>query len=205
MPRKAKIRPDEPGRDRVLVAGLELFGERGYNATSIAEIGQRAGIAKSVLYHYFGSKAKLYEAVIEAETRDLLERVAAAVPTDLKAPRLRAGVEAYLDFLTERPATWRLFLRDAPTEPALIDVHERLARERAESLTKLLATPSKREQAEWHVQLVATGVRAFAAWWYDHRGVPREVVTEAILDFASYGARHAGDAPVETSAERVAR
>ena len=37
MPRKAKIRPGEPGRDRVLEAGLELFGERGYDATSIAE------------------------------------------------------------------------------------------------------------------------------------------------------------------------
>jgi AcrR family transcriptional regulator len=88
MPRKANIRPDEPGRERVLAAALELFGERGYDATSIADIGDRAGIAKSLLYHYFGSKAKLYEAVLEAETRDALKRVAAAVPSDREAARV---------------------------------------------------------------------------------------------------------------------
>src|SRR5436190_19970491 len=110
MPRRAKIRPDEPGREKVLVAGLELFGERGYDATSIAEIGLRAGIAKSVLYHYFGSKAGLYEEVAVAQTRELVATVAAAVPDDPDAPRLRPGVDAYLAFLAERPPTWRLLL-----------------------------------------------------------------------------------------------
>ncbi len=194
MPRKPKIRPGEPGRERVLEAALELFGERGYHATSIAEIGDRARIAKSVLYHYFPSKARLYEAVIEAETRELLERVAAAVPADPEAPRLRAGVEAYLDFLAERPATWRLFLRDAPAEPGLVDVYERLARERAAGLAGLLTTETKRREASLHVGLVATGIRAFAAWWYDHRNVPREAIAGAILDFAIAGAQRIGDA-----------
>src|SRR3954451_13311728 len=165
MPRRPTIRPDEPGRERVLQAALELFGERGYHATSIAEIGERAGIAKSVLYHYFASKAKLYEAVIEAETRELLRRVAAAVPEDPQAPRLRAGVEAYLDFLADRPAAWRLFLRDPPAEPALLHVHERHAKEREPGLTALLAKPVKLRAAPSHVQLVATGVGAFADWW----------------------------------------
>ena len=189
MPRRPKIRPGEPGRERVLEAGLELFGERGYHATSIAEIGDRAGIAKSVLYHYFDSKAKLYEAVLEAETRAVLERVAAAVPADPEAPRLRAGLDAYLDFLAERPAAWRLFLRDPPADPALLDVYERLASERAAGLTALLTTPSKRLAAGWHVELVATGIRAFADWWYDHRDVPREAITDAIIDFTVAGAQ----------------
>src|SRR5690348_2228780 len=112
MPRRAKIRPDEPGRDKVLTAGLELFGERGYDATSIAEIGLRAGIAKSVLYHYFGSKAGLWQAVAVSQTRDLLAAVGEAVPDDPDAPRLRAGVDAYLSFLAEHPAAWRLLIRE---------------------------------------------------------------------------------------------
>src|SRR3954467_7596641 len=111
IPRRAKLRPDEPGRDKVLSAGLELFGERGYHATSIAEIGLRAGIAKSVLYHYFGSKAGLYEEVAVAQTSDLIAAVADAVPAAPDAPRLRLGVDAFLSFLAERPAAWRLLLR----------------------------------------------------------------------------------------------
>ena len=199
MPRKANIRPGEPGRERVLEAGLELFGERGYHATSIAEIGERAGISKSVLYHYFGSKADLYEAVVEAETRDLLQRVAAAVPADPEAPRLRGGVEAYLDFLAERPASWRLFLRDPPAEPPLIDVYRRLARERESGLTALLTTPSKRRAASPHGELVATGIRTFAAWWYDHPEVPREAIADAIMDFAIAGAQRIDDVHVQAT------
>jgi AcrR family transcriptional regulator len=187
MPRKAKLRPDEPGRERVLAAGLELFGERGYDATSIADIGERAGIAKSVLYHYFGSKAKLYEAVVEAETAELLERVAEAVPRDANEPRLRAGIEAYLGFLAERPATWRLFLRDRPAEPELLEVYERFASARADGLAALLASERKRRDGPSHLGLVATGIRAFAAWWYDHRETSLEAVADAIIDFAVAG------------------
>jgi AcrR family transcriptional regulator len=187
MPRRAKLRPDEPGRERVLLAAEQLFGERGYHASSIAEIGKRAGISKSVLYHYFDSKAGLYEAIAEAETRALLERVASVVPADPSAPRLRPGVDAYLQFLAERPAAWRLLLRDPPADPALIDVHERLEQERASALATLLARPAKRAAAGPHVDLVATAIRAFAAWWYDHRDVPQEQVADAIMDVARAG------------------
>src|SRR3954452_3493443 len=119
MPRKAKLRPGEPGRERVLEAALELFGDRGYHATSIADIGVRAGISKSVLYHYFPSKAGLYEAIAETETAALIARVAGSVPADPGAPRLRAGVDAFLDYLRKRPAAWRLLLRDPPADPDL--------------------------------------------------------------------------------------
>jgi AcrR family transcriptional regulator len=190
VPRRAKIRPDEPGREKVLDAGLELFGERGYHATSIAEIGERAGIAKSVLYHYFDSKAALYEAILEAQTNELLERVAAAVPGDPGAPRLRAGIDAYLRFLAERPPAWRLLVRDPPADPALIEVHERLARQRTAGLATLLAPAGKRAKAAPHVELVGTAIRAFAAWWYEHRDVPQEQIAEAIHDVARAGARH---------------
>jgi AcrR family transcriptional regulator len=190
VPRRAKIRPDEPGRDKVLDAGLELFGERGYHETSIAEIGERAGIAKSVLYHYFDSKAALYEAIIETQTNELLERVADAVPSDPGAPRLRAGIDAYLRFLAERPSAWRLLVRDPPADAALIDVHRRVARQRSAALAALLAPPAKRAKADPHVELVGIAIRAFAAWWYENRAIPQEQIAEAILDVARAGARH---------------
>jgi AcrR family transcriptional regulator len=189
MPRRAKIRPDEPGRDKVLAAGLELFGERGYHATSIAEIGLRAGIAKSVLYHYFGSKAGLWEAVAVAQTRDLLAAVAEVVPDDPDAPRPRAGVDAYLAFLAERPAAWRLLLRDPPADAALRKVHRRLAQEREQALARLLTPRAKLARDRPLAGLIGTSIRAFAEWWYEHRDVPRERVVDAIMDVAAAAAR----------------
>src|SRR3954454_14328053 len=105
MPRRANIRPDEAGRDRILEAGRTVFGEHGFDATSIAEIGERADIAKSVLYHHFGSKAGLYEAILEADGRELIAAVAAAVAPQGEGdgPRLRPGIDAFLRFLQEHP------------------------------------------------------------------------------------------------------
>jgi AcrR family transcriptional regulator len=189
MPRRANLRPDEPGRQRVLDAGLELFGERGYHAASIAEIGERAGIAKSVLYHHFGSKAGLFEAIAETQTRDLLAHVASALPPDRSEPRLRAGLDAYLGFLAERPAAWRLLLRDPPADAALIKVHERLAAERERALGELLAGSAKLRDQGAAVDLTTTAIRTFAAWWYEHREVPQADVIDAIMDVVRAGAR----------------
>jgi AcrR family transcriptional regulator len=191
MPPRVKSRT-EPGRDAILVAGRELFAERGFNAASVSEIAARAGIAKSVIYHHFGSKAGLYEAIVEAETGDLLDRVAAAVPAEgAGARRLRPGLDAYLGFLEQNPAAWRLLLRDAPVDPELVKVDERLRRDRSEALAALLAGTHKgsRRSAEkaLHADLLTTGIRAFAAWWYEHREIPREQVLEAILAFSDAG------------------
>ena len=194
MSRQAKIRPGEPGRERIEQAALELFGERGYDATSIAEIGERAGITKSVLYHHFGSKADLYAAVCTRQTGDLIESVRGALLDDPEKSKFRSGIEAYLQFLAERPAAWRLLLRDRPAEPALAAVHERLEAERTEAITVLLASTSKRASKGAHLDLIAVAIRAFSGWWYDHPNVPSQSITEAIMAFSRAGAEHVAQA-----------
>jgi len=193
MPRRARIRPDEPGHEKLLDAARELFGEQGYDATSIAEIGVRAGIAKSVLYHHFGSKAALYQAVIEADGRALVGAVAAAVPPPGRAgARLGPGVDAYLQFLSGHPTTWRLLLRDPPRDRGLRRAHEAVARDVGTALRGLLAHPGKAKAKPQLVDLVALAIRVYAAWWYDHRDVSREHVVAAISDVAAAGARRVG-------------
>ncbi len=56
-------RRGRPGYDRegVLDAAVALFNERGYDATSVADIAQRLGLTKSALYHHFPSKEALLE------------------------------------------------------------------------------------------------------------------------------------------------
>jgi AcrR family transcriptional regulator len=201
MPRRANIRPDEPGQGRIKLAALELFGERGYDATSIADIGERAGITKSVLYHYFQSKADLYRAISTEQTDRLIEAVREALPEDPEAARLRPGVEAYLAFLADRPAVWRLLLRDRPADPQLAALYQELEVQRSEALADSLATPKKRRGESMHIGLVATAIRAFASWWYDHPGVPPGAIADAIMAFAKAGAENI---PAGSTAKRRA-
>lgn len=185
MPRRPDIRPGEPGRERVLEAARDLFAENGFEATSIAEIGRRARISKSVLYHYFSSKQELYAAILATESQRLLERVQSTVPADPNAPRLRAGLEALLGFLSEHPGTWRLLRRDPPAIPELRHLHTRIDRQRTDALTGLLSLPDKRRVQSEHVELVAVAVSAYIAWWHDHPAIPREAVVDAVMNVAA--------------------
>jgi AcrR family transcriptional regulator len=59
-------------RSRVLDAAVELFARQGYDATSVAEVIGRAGVAKGGFYHHFASKeALLYEVYGDLITRQL--------------------------------------------------------------------------------------------------------------------------------------
>jgi AcrR family transcriptional regulator len=189
VPRKANIRPDEPGREKILDAARAMFGDQGFDATSIAEIGAGADISKSVLYHYFGSKAGLYEALLEHEAQALIDFVAAAVPPpEVDAPRLRPGVDAFLTFLSEHPGTWKLMTRDPPADPRLRELHKRIDGSVATTLRFLLSAPDKRTARPELVDLVALAVRTYASWWQQHPSVPREEVVDAIADLAAAAA-----------------
>lgn len=56
-------------RQALLEAAQILFGQRGFESTTIRDIGERAGVDPSLIARYFGSKADLYVATIVAEAQ----------------------------------------------------------------------------------------------------------------------------------------
>lgn len=65
MPRTGR-RPGSAGtRERVARAARDLFGERGFDATTIRAIAARAEVDPALVHHYFGSKERLFVAVME--------------------------------------------------------------------------------------------------------------------------------------------
>jgi TetR/AcrR family transcriptional regulator len=51
--------------DRILDAAEDLFAERGYSATSLADVADRVGMRSPSLYNHFKNKEALYQAVLE--------------------------------------------------------------------------------------------------------------------------------------------
>jgi AcrR family transcriptional regulator len=78
------VAPGEPrSNDRILIRALELFSDKGYDATSVREICEAAGVTKPTLYHFYGSKEGVYRAIVDGA----LERFR----TELKGALLQDG------------------------------------------------------------------------------------------------------------------
>jgi TetR/AcrR family transcriptional regulator len=73
----------EPGvRQTLLLAGINLFAEKGYAGTSVREIVALAGVTKPVLYYYFRNKEGLFQAILDwaAEEQENILREALQAP-----------------------------------------------------------------------------------------------------------------------------
>jgi AcrR family transcriptional regulator len=84
----------EPGaRERIVLAGLDLFTERGYDDTTVAQITERAGITKSTFFRHFPDKRELLAAGQETLSRLLSEGIAAAPADTTPLEAVAAGLE----------------------------------------------------------------------------------------------------------------
>ena len=68
-------RPKSYRRDAVLVAARDLFWERGYEATSIADLERHTGLNRSSLYQEFGSKHSLFEEALTCYLDTVIARL----------------------------------------------------------------------------------------------------------------------------------
>ncbi|WP_022907304.1 TetR/AcrR family transcriptional regulator, partial [Curtobacterium sp. B18] len=69
----------EPGaRERLVIAAVDLFTEQGYDATTVVEIAERAGVTKSTFFRHFPDKRELLVAGQETLSRLLAEGIAEA-------------------------------------------------------------------------------------------------------------------------------
>ncbi|WP_405149036.1 TetR/AcrR family transcriptional regulator [Sphaerisporangium sp. NBC_01403] len=67
-------------RERLLRAAADVFAERGYDGTRVADIAAAAGVSNGALYAHFGSKAELIVTALRAHGRQLLATLFAADP-----------------------------------------------------------------------------------------------------------------------------
>jgi TetR/AcrR family transcriptional regulator, transcriptional repressor for nem operon len=84
--------------DAALQKALELFWERGYEATSMADLVEHLGVARASLYATFGGKRDLYvkafERYLQSRDPDVVEALSQPGPA---LPAVRALVEAYAE------------------------------------------------------------------------------------------------------------
>jgi AcrR family transcriptional regulator len=98
-------------RSALLNSALELFASKGYDAVGVQEIVDSVGVTKPTLYHYFGSKHGLFEALLGEKFGQLFSQVnsAAEYHGDLTLNLTRLA-QALFEFARANPTFYRMYL-----------------------------------------------------------------------------------------------
>jgi AcrR family transcriptional regulator len=99
-----------PKKEHIINIAIELFSEKGFEATSIRELAAKADVNVAMINYYFGSKDKLFEAIVERKAsymKGKLEEL--AVNKELtEIQKIDVIIENYVDRLLSQPNYHRL-------------------------------------------------------------------------------------------------
>ncbi len=181
-------------REQILGVARSIFAERGYEATTVEEIADRAKISKPVVYEHFGGKEGIYAVIIDREVRSLIDRIALALSASHPRAALEQAAGAFLGYIEEEQDGFRILVRDAPPGGArgslsnvmsdiAIHVEGLLAREfKARGYDRKIAPLTAR---------ALVGMIAFTGEWWLETGRPkRKTVAAHVVNLAWNGLRH---------------
>ena len=115
-PRARARRTRDPAdkRARLLDAARALFAERGYAATTTADVARHAGVSEGIVFHHFGSKADLLEAVATDYGQGLARAMFETGPDAGQAPSAARMLRAAFGYAREHGAVAHLLRLSAP-------------------------------------------------------------------------------------------
>jgi AcrR family transcriptional regulator len=154
-------------REQLLDIGRSLFAEKGFDATSVEEIAQRAGVSKPVVYEHFGGKEGLYAVVVDRE------------------------MSALLDYVETSSDGFRILVRDSPVA-ASTGSFESLITDAATQVEHIMVNQFKArgfdtKHAPMYAQMLVGMVALTGQWWLDARKPKKADVAAHLVNLAWNG------------------
>ncbi|MFE0178968.1 TetR/AcrR family transcriptional regulator [Streptomyces sp. NPDC059002] len=183
---------------QMLDAAVRIFGQRGYQAASMDEIAELAGVSKPLVYLYLNSKEELFTACIRREAAALVAAVRDGVRAGEPADRqLWSGLTAFFTHTAERPDGWAVLHAQARThgEPFAAEVAG--MREEILAFVTLLIAEAAREahrnpelpdrEVAGLAQALVGAAEALAGWANTDPSVSAKEAAATLMNFAWAG------------------
>jgi AcrR family transcriptional regulator len=195
-PRKFRQGRSQASFERILVAAVQLYGERGFHATQTTDIAERAGLSVGGLYRYFRDKHGIFREIIHRaleHNRREQDRLIAAVEARLAAGEVdsRTLVEEVVDWTWRAlhpvpPDLLRTFAAMAYVDPDFAALSDQYDRYERAALSRVLAKLTTRRRipsplaAARLVDLIVPHVATWTALHPDEARGVKEATVEMI-------------------------
>jgi AcrR family transcriptional regulator len=180
-------------RQRLIEAGLAVFGEKGFHATTVRNVCHHAELTSRYFYESFESMEALFEGVYAHVNAELMRRTMAALQSSPMVPEKLAetALRAFLTFIQEDPHRARVVLIDALTVGAGAS---RVSQESNKDFARLIASfiemlyPTLAKDTGINPVLIANGlvgsnVRIATVWVEEKCATPLEDVLLNLFSF----------------------
>ena len=114
-----EAKPDQETRERILDAAHTVFLRKGTASSRTQEIAAEAGVNKALVHYYFGTKARLADAIFERALGTLMPRIFGilADPERSIAEKVPAIINEQIEFQSTRPYFAGYFVSELHAEP----------------------------------------------------------------------------------------
>lgn len=187
QPVRRRLLPRAERRAQILGAAAAAFAERGYSDTSMDDVAARAGITKLIVYRHFGSKAELYQAVLDSVFNRLATEVTERIPRLLG----RGAVpSALLVVAREQPDALRLLIVHSAREPEFAELVNRFNAVAQSVAATVLEPTGDGEVDRWQARTLADFVIGGVLRWVEEGDPARD---DEVVERLAAGAARLAD------------
>ncbi|WP_116114630.1 TetR/AcrR family transcriptional regulator [Austwickia chelonae] len=197
-------------REQLIGIGRAAFAQKGFEATTVEEIANRAGVSKPVVYEHFGGKEGLYAVVVDREIEILLGMITRSLTSSGNPHVLveRAAL-ALLDYIENSSDGFRILVRDSPTGQTTGNFAS-LMSDVASQVEYLLAAEFRRrdldpDNAPMYAQMLVGMVALCGQWWLDSPRQAKDEVAAHVVNLAWNGLAGLEATPHLRDREHLAR
>ena len=169
-------------REQLIEVARSVFAVKGYEAATVEEIAERAGVTKPVVYQHFGGKEGLYAVVVDREV--------AAPPPRAAGEQAAAG---FLTYIEEHADGFRVLVHDTPVGASpggiatvigdvAVAVEQLWAKEFADRGLDPVTAPM-------YARMLVGAVALVGEWWLETGEPSRDVVAAHVVNLMWNGLR----------------
>jgi AcrR family transcriptional regulator len=164
-------------RAQLVGVGMTLMKEMAFDEVTAEVVARAGGVSKGLVFHYFPTTRDLQVAILRAAAGELLAQI--DVGTDLPPEeRLRVGLDAFVRYIEQHPASFQAVVRRAGSDERLLAVFE----DTRSAVVDIVAGALGLSELPPALRLVIRGwiamVEECVLHWLDNRPVPRQELIE---------------------------